>query len=163
MAPGRSERPGAAPEYSVMPSVPYPPPPIFLLQTARRPLTGRGRRGVLTVGRGRDLVACGPWRVGFRQDACRAPSGRLVRCVRHEIDGAARGTVALMPHEMTAVLTLLLALVSAIGMLWIALRLERVAAGKRADNLYESMRGLRDHVRELRRVVEERLPPPPGE
>ena len=37
------------------------------------------------------------------------------------------------------------------------------AAGKRADNLYESMRGLRDDVRELRRVVEERLPPPPGE
>ena len=32
-----------------------------------------------------------------------------------------------MPHEMTAVLTLLLALVSAIGMLWIALRLERAA------------------------------------
>ena len=62
-----------------------------------------------------------------------------------------------MPHEMTAALTLLLALVSAIGMLWIALRLERVAAGKRADNLYESMRGLRDDVRELRRVVEERL------
>ena len=62
-----------------------------------------------------------------------------------------------MPHEMTAALTLLLALVSAIGMLWIALRLERVAAGTRADNLYESMRGLRDDVRELRRVVEERL------
>ena len=31
-----------------------------------------------------------------------------------------------MPHEMTAALTLLLALVSAIGVLWIALRLERV-------------------------------------
>ena len=62
-----------------------------------------------------------------------------------------------MPHEMTAALTLLLALTSANSMLWIALRLERVAAGKRADNLYESMRGLRDDVRELRRVVEERL------
>ena len=32
-----------------------------------------------------------------------------------------------MPHEMTAVLTLLLALVSANSMLWIALRLERAA------------------------------------
>ena len=55
---------------------------------------------------------------------------------RHETDGAARGTVALMPHEMTAVLTLLLALVSAIGMLWIALRLERVAAGKSGISSY---------------------------
>ena len=36
---------------------------------------------------------------------------------RHEIAGEGRDTVALMPHEMTAVLTLLLALVSAIGML----------------------------------------------
>ena len=41
-----------------------------------------------------------------------------------------------MPHEMTAVLTLLLALVSAIGMLWIALRLERVAAGKSGISSY---------------------------
>ena len=68
-----------------------------------------------------------------------------------------------MPHEMTAVITLLLALVSAIGMLWIALRLDRVVAGGRVEHLYGSLRGLRDEVRELRRVVEERLAPPPTE
>ncbi len=34
-----------------------------------------------------------------------------------------------MTHEVIAVLTLLLSLVSAVGILWIALRLERVAVG----------------------------------
>ena len=33
-----------------------------------------------------------------------------------------------MVHEVIAVLTLLLSLVSAVGVLWIALRLERVAS-----------------------------------
>ena len=32
-----------------------------------------------------------------------------------------------MPHDVIAVLTLLLSLVSAVGVLWVAARLERVA------------------------------------
>ena len=46
-----------------------------------------------------------------------------------------------MLHEVTAILTLLLSLVSAVGVLWIALRLERVAG--RFDSVQE---GVRSHV-----------------
>ena len=44
----------------------------------------------------------------------------------------------LMPHEVIAILTLLLSLVSAVGVLWIALRLERVAG--RLDAVQEDVR-----------------------
>ena len=44
----------------------------------------------------------------------------------------------LMPHEMIAILTLLLSLVSAVGVLWIALRHERVAG--RLDSVQEDVR-----------------------
>ena len=43
-----------------------------------------------------------------------------------------------MTHEVIAVLTLLLSLVSAVGVLWIALRLERVAG--RLDSVQEDGR-----------------------
>jgi len=43
-----------------------------------------------------------------------------------------------MPHEVIAILTLLLSLVSAVGVLWIALRLERVAG--RLDAVQEDVR-----------------------
>ena len=53
---------------------------------------------------------------------------------------AARGgdRVTPMTHEVIAVLTLLLSLVSAVGVLWIALRLERVAG--RLDSVQEDVR-----------------------
>lgn len=44
----------------------------------------------------------------------------------------------LMAHELIAVLTLLLSLVSAIGVLWIALRLERVTG--RLDSVEKDVR-----------------------
>lgn len=43
-----------------------------------------------------------------------------------------------MTHELIAVLTLLLSLVSAIGVLWIALRLERVTG--RLDSVEQDVR-----------------------
>ena len=46
--------------------------------------------------------------------------------------------MTLMPHEMIAILTLVLSLVSAVGVLWIALRLERVAG--RLDSVQEDVR-----------------------
>ena len=46
--------------------------------------------------------------------------------------------VAFMAHEVIAVLTLLLSLVSATGVLWIALRLERL--GGRLDSVEEDVR-----------------------
>ena len=46
--------------------------------------------------------------------------------------------MTLMPHEMIAILTLVLSLVSAIGVLWIAMRLERVAG--RLDSVQEDVR-----------------------
>ena len=45
--------------------------------------------------------------------------------------------MTLMPHEVIAILTLLLSLVSAVGVLWIALRLERVTG--RLDSVQENV------------------------
>ncbi|MCY3846147.1 MAG: hypothetical protein OXH69_21690 [Acidobacteria bacterium] len=46
--------------------------------------------------------------------------------------------MTLVPHEVIAILTLLLSLVTAVGVLWIALRLERVAG--RLDSVQEDVR-----------------------
>ena len=61
-----------------------------------------------------------------RCDLCSDPLGER-ECVRSIGSARKDDKVAFMTHEVIALLTLLLSLVSAIGVLWIALRLERVA------------------------------------
>ena len=99
----------------------------------RPPRTGRGRAFISSLAAAAKRLgdtASAPSRdlAARRESGGRRPVSEDLAGYTGDPERLEEAAVPLIAHEAIAILTLLLSLVSAIGVLWIALRLERVAA-----------------------------------